>query len=531
MSDPTRARINVAFDEELGAAPIPGGLRALSVRAAVTAGRPRSPQPALLALVAAAVMLALVVTLVVGSNALRHNQAPSRSRPAPSVLPPSPRSGAAMVYDAAHGELVLFGGIAITGKVSNETWTWDGKRWRLYHLSVAPAPRQGAAMAYDAAHHDVVLFGGAVVEGGAVYVGKGSQSQSDDTWTWNGSAWKQLHPAHVPPINFGWPASMAYDPVSKAVLLFAFEQTPSANQTNMVAETWSWNGADWRRLTSASGPSLPGQMVTMERNVLLFAQARDRVGGRFVTQIWDWDGASWQQQPMANYLTQPLTSLAYDPVRVQYVMFDGDTWILESLGWKRVHARTEPSAAGYSAYFGALQEVVMWGDLAGNTSNDLWAWDGADWKQLAAGTMPPVSPPAGTFGPGTPAAAAAFIRQTVKAACPVLLPAALPAGMEASGVATADSFNVDYRTDQRDRTISLATVVANPPPGDDRSSDRHVAFRGGTGEYFVYDASAPQSDRWLMWFIGPPKTDGCPYFLSASGLTDSEFWQVANSLR
>ena len=24
---------------------------------------------------------------------------------------------------------------------------------------------------------------------------------------------------------------------------------------------------------------------------------------------------------------------------------------------------------------------------------------------------------------------------------------------------------------------------------------------------------------------------GVPYFLSASGLTDSEFWQVANSLR
>jgi hypothetical protein len=54
---------------------------------------------------------------------------------------------------------------------------------------------------------------------------------------------------------------------------------------------------------------------------------------------------------------------------------------------------------------------------------------------------------------------------------------------------------------------------------------------GGVAEYFVYDPSAPQRDRWLMWFRGNPKTDGCPSFMSASGLTDAEFWRVANSLR
>jgi hypothetical protein len=34
-----------------------------------------------------------------------------------------------------------------------------------------------------------------------------------------------------------------------------------------------------------------------------------------------------------------------------------------------------------------------------------------------------------------------------------------------------------------------------------------------------------------MWFAGKPKTDGSPYFMSSAGLTDAEFWQVANSLR
>ena len=35
-----------------------------------------------------------------------------------------------------------------------------------------------------------------------------------------------------------------------------------------------------------------------------------------------------------------------------------------------------------------------------------------------------------------------------------------------------------------------------------------------------------------MWSEGgSPKSGGAPYFLSAVGLTDQEFWQVANSLK
>jgi hypothetical protein len=526
MSDPTRARINTAFDEELGAAPVPGGLRALSVHGAVTAGRSRAPQPALLALIAAVVMVAIVVTLVVGSNALRHNPAPSRSRPAPSALPPSPRAEANLAYDGAHGELVLFGGAAIPGGDVNETWTWDGKAWRLYHVSGPPAPRSQAAMAYDEAHRNVVLFGGMAHLAAS---GKAGDSPVSDTWTWDGSTWKELHPRHEPSLDYSWPPSMEYDPASRAVLLFGFKKTPSEGLTNMTPQTWSWNGSDWTLLSPAASPTQVGRLAAYRGHVYLMAFGAGRIGGRYVTDLWRWDQTTWTP---AGSFAQPFGgSMVDDQSRGLLIVFDGDTWTFDGSTWTRQHPQTVPPSGGYMAYFPPLHEVVMWGDVNGVTNNAIWAWDGADWKQVAAGTMPPVSPPAGTFGPETPGAAAAFIRQTVKTACAVLLPTSLPAGMEASGLATADFFSVDYRSDQRDRTISLAAAVANPPPGDDRSSDRHVAFRGGTGEYFVYDAGAPRSDRWLMWSVGFPKTDGCPYFLSASGLTDSEFWQVANSLR
>jgi hypothetical protein len=540
MSDPTRARISTAFEEELRSAPVPPGLRALSVRAAASAPRRSGGRPALLALVAVVVGVALIATLVVGSRVLR-STVPVPTKPAPSAAPPSPRSGAAMVYDSAHGELVLFGGTDAKSALVNETWTWDGKVWRQYHLSVSPSPRHQAAMAYDQARNDVVLFGGS-----GQPAGRGGETQLDDTWTWNGSSWKERHPAHVPPIDFDWRPSMAYDPGSKTVLMYAFEKTTSGNQSSMVAETWSWNGSDWTRLAPVTGPTLPGTMVAGASELYLIADAAARAGGHYVRQMWRWAGTTWS---LVGDFAQPLAGeMAFDSERNVLVSFEGgDTWTWDGSTWTRQHTRNQPASAGYMAYFPPLHEVVMWGELYTNWSNAMWAWDGADWRQVAAGTMPAMPAPAGQFGPVAPAAAATFIRQTVTTASPVLLPAWLPAGMDARGDATADFFTIDYKSDQRDRIIALAIMVANPPPGDDRSTDTRVRFRHalalkygapGYAEYFVYDVSAPRSDRWIQW-IEPGFSSngmlgggpGVPYFLFASGLTDAEFWQVANSLR
>src|SRR5487761_1533341 len=51
-----------------------------------------------------------------------------------------------------------------------------------------PALRERAAMSYDPATHTVVIFGGD--DGTTAY---------DDTWSWDGSQWSQLHPAISPP--------------------------------------------------------------------------------------------------------------------------------------------------------------------------------------------------------------------------------------------------------------------------------------------------------------------------------------------
>src|SRR5579864_6849581 len=160
MTDRTRTRVNAAFDDELAAAPVPPGLRALSISDAVTAPSHRSVQPQLLIVVATIVVIAVVASFVIGSHLLR-SSVPLPAKQTGSLVPPAPRSAADIVYDSAHHELVLFGGSTIGGRFTNETWTWDGKYWTLHPTTpTVLSPRDQAVMAYDQVHHVTVMYGG-----------------------------------------------------------------------------------------------------------------------------------------------------------------------------------------------------------------------------------------------------------------------------------------------------------------------------------------------------------------------------------
>ena len=132
-----------------------------------------------------------------------------------------------------------------------------------------------------------------------------------------------------------------------------------------------------------------------------------------------------------------------------------------------------------------------------------------------------------------------MIRASVTNMRPLLLPQSFPDTFDAQLPNTGpDSFSVFYESDLRDKMITVAVEVPNPPPATDPHARlTTVTFRGVTAQYQVYDTTSPVSMRWLMW--NEPgtmknrisKAPGVPYFLSTSGLSDQEFWQVANSLK
>jgi len=96
---------------------------------------------------------------------------------------PSARFGAGIAYDMKHGEVVLFGGVDSTNRKLNDTWLWNGERWRRAEGTRPPPPRSEGYLAYDEKRGVVVLFGG---EGAATVPTLG------DTWEWNGVGWTRV---------------------------------------------------------------------------------------------------------------------------------------------------------------------------------------------------------------------------------------------------------------------------------------------------------------------------------------------------
>src|SRR5215469_12142789 len=154
---------------------------------------------------------------------------------------PAARYGAAMAYDAATRHVVLFGGVPPNSVLAlGDTWTWNGSTWTRRHPAKSPLGRSGAAMTYDAATRQVVLFGGVHAVGGYPRL-------LDGTWTWNGSTWTKRHPAKSPPAETG--AAMTYDAATRQVVLFG-----GINQTRYLGGTWTWNGSNWTRRHPAKSP-------------------------------------------------------------------------------------------------------------------------------------------------------------------------------------------------------------------------------------------------------------------------------------
>ncbi|CAG0951882.1 hypothetical protein PHYC_00242 [Phycisphaerales bacterium] len=83
----------------------------------------------------------------------------------PATSPP-PRRFHAMAYFPDEGGVALFGGEAPWYLGLNDFWVWDGGDWRSIDLpEPKPQPRWGAAMVYDTARSELLLFGGVDVNG------------------------------------------------------------------------------------------------------------------------------------------------------------------------------------------------------------------------------------------------------------------------------------------------------------------------------------------------------------------------------
>ena len=221
---------------------------------------------------------------------------------------PSPRTGAAMVYDPATSQLLLFGGSSHSGTgYLGDTWTWNGTTWTQLNPATSPPGRHNADMIYDAASNEVILFGG--------YDGH----YLNDTWVWDGTAWTQLHPATSPtPRDTD---SLVYDPATQTAIMFG------GFNGQRLSDTWSWDGTTWTRLSPATSPgtvSTAWQAAYDNASQQLVLYGGDMSTRTFSNATWAWTGTTWTElQPAANAGRRAYGSLTYDPALQRLVMFGG----------------------------------------------------------------------------------------------------------------------------------------------------------------------------------------------------------------
>lgn len=136
------------------------------------------------------------------------------------------------------------------------------------------------------------------------------------------------------------------------------------------------------------------------------------------------------------------------------------------------------------------------------------------------------------------AAANSQVRAMVSGAKPVLLPTTISSTWSARVTELGTwFFDVIYTSPDETQTVEFAIVVPNPPPPGVNGSQAHSNFHGDVHSlYQVSDKTQATSERFLMWnepgtWTQPNGIPGVPYLLTTNGLTDTQFWAVANSLK
>ena len=286
-------------------------------------------------------------------------------------------TGAAMVYDEARREVVLFGGSAYESSTTSEnqflreTWVWNGVTWQQRFPQNRPQARLLHSMVYDSSRQEVVLFGG---QAGSVY---------NDTWIWNGTDWTQRAPSTRPPERTHH--GMAYDSHRNRTVLYGGQ-----SYSGYRADTWEWDGDAWQ-LAETSGVTGAREYPAMgydssSRRVIMFGGAPGQLGGTF-----DWDGSKWNQKTsLRNPPNRSSAKIVTDPTSGRALLFGGfgnpdplsfsrfyDTWLWGGDQWlqfSKLPVQSTMSSEPLLAVDTVRREVILLITPEVNQPAQTWIW-------------------------------------------------------------------------------------------------------------------------------------------------------------
>lgn len=190
-----------------------------------------------------------------------------------------------LTFDSARGEAILFGNTGIgTGTTQGPptfTWGWTGSDWVQKNTITSPPFRFAAAMAYDGASKNLVLFGGYQCE-------SAPSCKLGDTWLWDGSAWKEAA-STSPSLPTAGPAYAAYDEKANRLWLLTIDGA----MWLWSGSSWLQQGAYPAFANRLDGAMVfDGAIGKM---VFYGGMVAAPSGNTMKTDLWAWDGITWSQ--------------------------------------------------------------------------------------------------------------------------------------------------------------------------------------------------------------------------------------------
>jgi hypothetical protein len=151
---------------------------------------------------------------------------------------PPGRGRAALAYDSKRRRVVLFGGVSAPPGPNqpqtffNDTWIWDGERWRQQTAEGGPRGRYAHGMVFDERAGVVLLYGGSAAH---------RDAPLSDMWQWDGERWTDIRMTGPTPGHRYQPL-MVYDRARDRTVLYGGIGGPG--------DTWEWDGQRWRQAGS-----------------------------------------------------------------------------------------------------------------------------------------------------------------------------------------------------------------------------------------------------------------------------------------
>ena len=277
----------------------------------------------------------------------------------------------------------------------NDTWLWNGADWTEAHSAISPSPRTAPALAYDEATHQLVLFGGRSTTGDLSFF--------DDTWTWDGDAWTQQHPAHSP--GGRDEAGLVYDAKLRALILIGgFVQKSQADGSTFLGglrDVWRWDGSDWNEVGSTPVP-----LTLYISDKAAFDPESKEVVAIGDLETTSWDGSAWSQVPnpknwfgvdvtYVDPTTRRLTALVAFANPDNSLTYRLESWqagawddgpvvalpLVMDQGWLDVAAATYDSKR--------KQVVIFGGGCMDHPGNQTLLFDGTGWSVAEPADVPP----------------------------------------------------------------------------------------------------------------------------------------------